>query len=182
MRVIRACVDKVDRVLQHIDLFRDVVTGSHEDGVQMLERAVMHDLTMREKNDRVQMLEDTKPGLMDTENHSAHVRDCHLPQHRHDMERRCRVERGGRLVEEQDCRVMDHVDADGDAATLAARQLISDSRACDMRESEIFHSRAHSLELLRHGDGSRKTQPCTVEQSLFDCQHWEQCVVLHHVA
>mmetsp|Transcript_2128 Transcript_2128/g.4379 ORF Transcript_2128/g.4379 Transcript_2128/m.4379 type:complete len:252 (+) Transcript_2128:2680-3435(+) len=111
---------------------------------------------------------------------------CQRLDHRHDFIRRKRIQPRRGLIQEQHPRICDQSYTDVDPLGLTTRDASSQltpnqhvSAGIQRQHTEELLHCIH-LALLRLGD--RLLEICRVQQHLFHCQDWQQCVSLFHIA
>ncbi|PNT71941.1 LOW QUALITY PROTEIN: hypothetical protein BRADI_2g37631v3 [Brachypodium distachyon] len=137
-----------------------------------------------EQHELVQNRQDPRTRLMDRHHdHTPALRD--VPQHLDHHERAGGVQPGGRLVEEEEDRVVDDVDPDGHAAALPAGHpavgLVADDGVRGPRQAQLVDQGVHAGPLLGFGQGAREAELGGELERLPDGEHRVEEVVLHHV-
>nr|BAJ92448.1 predicted protein [Hordeum vulgare subsp. vulgare] len=141
-------VHGVDGELDGVHVRGQAEPGAGEQGVEVVDRAVVEHGAGGEQEHGVEHLDDARAGLVDAEHHGAAPRLGHGPERADDLEGGGAVETGGGLVEHQHGRVTHGLDADGHAATLAAGEVL-DPGVGDACQREVVDERVDRGGIVR---------------------------------
>ena len=163
----------VDGELDGVHVRRQAEPGIGEEGAEGVDAAVVEDGACGEEEDSVEHLDDARAGLVDAEHHGSAPRRVGP-----DLERRCAVEPGGGLVEDEHGGVVHALHADGHAPALAAGEVL-DPGVRHAGQREVGDERVHGVRVV--GGGAEAEAAAEVER-LADGEEREEDVALGDVA
>lgn len=144
---------------------RNAMTRMLEAALQQRNRALMSNGAAMDEQKPMEEFEDPESRLMEGGDDHLPLHRCHGSKQLHDVERRSRIQAGGRLVEEQHRWVVHELRPNRHPAPFAAGNS-ADSRTGHVVQPQFLDQLLHVRRRL--AGGRSQPQPRTVRQRLLD--------------